>query len=131
MKKFYKLTEPLYSNTDRLEVALRYRKGVGYEIVVTPIAVHYYNESNPDESSFYTTVEFNSEYSSFNVTKLVSACKKRTVKALDKAFAAFTEYERQIVDDYLDLVRTKTNRTIAVDESATPTYGFSKINSIS
>ncbi|MDT3387520.1 MAG: hypothetical protein LIR46_07165 [Bacteroidota bacterium] len=129
-KKYYKLTEALYSDSDRLEVALRYRKGVGYEVTVTPVAVHYYNESNPDESSFYTAVEFNSFFSRINISKLVRPCKKRTVKAMDEAYDGFLQCERELVNSYLNAVALTTGRKIGIDESAQPIYGLSLIERI-
>lgn len=103
MKKFFKATEPIYHESEYLEISTRYRKGKGYEIVVEPVGIKYF-DNNPN-NSFMVSKCFDSDYYNhyMDMVTLVKPCQRRSASAETYAEEYLIAHADELIQTYIDL----------------------------
>ena len=112
MKKFFETTEPIYANADHLEISTRYRKGAGYEIVVEPVGIKYFDD-NPD-NSFMVGKTFSKDYYNhyMDMAVMVKECKRKSASALAYAEEVMSANVDKFIQQYIDLALANGGKQI-------------------
>ena len=112
MKKFFETTEPIYHESKYLEISTRYRKGKGYEIVVEPVGIKYFDD-NPN-NSFMVSKCFDSDYYNhyMDMITLVKPCQRKSASALAYAEEVMSTNVDKFIQQYIELALANGGKQI-------------------
>lgn len=106
IKKFIK-TNVIYSEADCLMVELKYNKGVGYEVEVSPVK----------KMPMGFSVLFDREYFAYyeSTHELILPCGRKSAKKEAEAMSLFDNIYHTCVQNYCNKVLCRGGKSIVVD----------------